>query len=63
MMFLRGIIMGLLRKECLCKIKLHVLKVINQLDLDENYTKENAIEELKQVIYLLDEEEKEIKYL
>jgi hypothetical protein len=55
--------MDLLRKECLCKIKLHVLKVINQLDLDDQYTKENAIDDLKQVVKMLDEEEKEIKYL
>jgi hypothetical protein len=55
--------MNLLRKESVCKIKLHVLKVINQLDLDDQYTKENAIEDLKQVVKMLDEEEKEIKYL
>jgi hypothetical protein len=32
-----GLFMDTLRKECHCKIKLHVLKVINQLDLDDQH--------------------------
>ncbi|PLS17632.1 hypothetical protein CVD28_11620 [Bacillus sp. M6-12] len=48
---------SLLYKEIITELKLYTLRIINQLNDDEAYTKEMAIKDLLQLVSRLEEEE------
>ncbi|WP_158515096.1 hypothetical protein [Bacillus weihaiensis] len=54
--------MNLMQKEKIIELKLNVIGVIINLEQDHLYTKEDAIKKLREVLSILDDEDKHIKY-